>query len=399
MGAKSLRDRWRNRRWLLLLFLPMLAANAGCKPSPWGLWNSYTAHFLDDQGRVIDPRIADRTTSEGQAYSLFFALVDNDRDDFDRILNWTQANMAKGDLQNHLPGWLWGKSKDGAWTVLDSNSAADADVWMAYTLVEAGRLWKSPTYGNLGRGMMNQIARQEVAELPGFGAMLLPAPAGYVHERSATLKIWTLNPSYVPLFLFERLAVVDPAGPWQRIALNIPSFLRQSAVHGYAMDWVDFIPGDGFSPAPQQPPQDGKPGDPGLGSYDAIRVYLWAGLLNPGNRRRAEVLGAVPGMSAYLANHDAPPEKISDAGLPMAQDGPVGFSAALLPYLRAYPHLEKTTTAQMVRLSAQKNAETGLYGKDQAYYDQNLALFASGFLEGRFKFGLGGDLKVDWTHA
>jgi endo-1,4-beta-D-glucanase Y len=39
---------------------------------------------------------------------------------------------------------------------------------------------------------------------------------------------------------------------------------------------------------------------------------------------------------------------------------------------------------------------TGLYGKDLAYYDQNLALFATGFLSDRFRFGSGGELNVEW---
>jgi endoglucanase len=54
---------------------------------------------------------------------------------------------------------------------------------------------------------------------------------------------------------------------------------------------------------------------------------------------------------------------------------------------------------QMIRMSAQKDPGTGLYGKDQAYYDQNLALFASGFFEGRFRFGQSGELKVEWTRG
>ncbi len=101
-------------------------------------------------------------------------------------------------------------------------------------------------------------------------------------------------------------------------------------------------------------------------------------------------------MSAYLANHDAPPEKVSDQGIPLAQDGPVGFSAAVLPYLRAFPDLSKVSAQQMIRMSTQKNQSTGLYGKDLTYYDQNLALFATGFLDGRFRFGPGGELNVEW---
>jgi endoglucanase len=50
-------------------------------------------------------------------------------------------------------------------------------------------------------------------------------------------------------------------------------------------------------------------------------------------------------------------------------------------------------------LSAQKDAASGLYGKDLAYYDQNLALFATGFLDDRFRFGSGGELKVEWART
>jgi endoglucanase len=322
---------------------------------------------------------------------MFFALADNDRASFDRVLTWTQANLAGGDLQTHLPSWSWGKNQDGEWKALDPNPASDADVWLAYTLVEAGRLWKHPSYANLGRKLMEQIAKTEVANLPGFGLMLIPGPVGFVHDRT-----WTLNPSYLPLFIFERLAAVDPAGPWQQIALGIPRLLRQSARHGFAMDWVDYVPGDGFYPASEQPTKDAAPA---MGSYDAIRVYLWAGIMDGSGKKRADLLNAVPGMAAYLANHGAPPEKVSDQGIPLEQDGPIGFSAAVLPYLRAFPQMEKPNAQQTVRLSAQRDASTGLYGKDLAYYDQNLALFATGYLDGRFRFGPGGELKVEWTRS
>ena len=379
------------KRLLLIVSLLMLGATGGCKQGPWTLWDSYSARFIDAQGRVIDPQGGSRTTSEGQGYALFFSLVDNDRATFDRVLTWTQANLAGGDLQSHLPSWLWGKNKDGQWHTLDANPASDADVWIAYSLIEAGRLWKHPLYTNLGRQMMAQIAKTEVANLPGFGLVLVPGPTGFQHERR-----WTVNPSYMPLFIFERLATVDPAGPWGQIAQGIPRLLRQSARHGFAMDWVDFVPGDGFYPAPAHPE---NATEAPVGSYDAIRVYLWAGMLDGAGKTRAEVLDAIPGMSAYLANHDAPPEKVSDQGIPLAQDGPVGFSAAVLPYLRAFPHLEKPSSQQIIRMSGLKDQSTGLYGRDLAYYDQNLALFATGFLDGRFRFGVGGELKVDWTHS
>ena len=134
----------RTRLMLLVPFLFLLGGTGGCKQGPWTLWNSYAAHFIDAQGRVIDPQGGGRTTSEGQSYAMFFALVNNDQARFERLLKWTQTNLAQGDLATHLPAWLWGKTKEGEWKILDPNPASDADVWIAYSLVEAGRLWNKP---------------------------------------------------------------------------------------------------------------------------------------------------------------------------------------------------------------------------------------------------------------
>lgn len=377
---------------------------------------------------------------------MFFALADNDRARFDRLLEWTQKNMAAGSLATHLPGWLWGKARSGEWKLLDANSAADADCWMAYSLVEAGRLWNNPTYATLGRQMMDLIAKQEVADLPGFGYMLMPgATSEFVHGQT-----WTVNPSYVPLFVFERFDAIDPAGPWGAIALNLPRLLRQSTRQGFAMDWVNYQSDDGFIPAPGPAPDaallaaaaqaeapaakataadgakpasapaspkadPGKPADPApaantqtqdvqpatprppMGSYDAIRVYLWAGMTNPADGVRTELIAAVPAMGNYLTQHGAPPEKVNADGNPQPQAAPIGFSAALLPYLSSDSGLAHLAAQQRIRMGQQRDPATGLYGKDPAYYDQNLALFATGFLDERFGFGPHGELKVEWT--
>jgi endoglucanase len=379
------------KHWLLMVFVLALCPAGGCKEGSWPLWEAYKAHFIDSQGRVIDHTSGDRTTSEGQAYAMFFALVDDDRPTFERLLSWTKTNMAGGSLDARPAGWLWGQAGDGTWKQLDPNPAADADVWMAYTLIEAGRLWRAPSYTATVRSMLGWIARSEVSTMPGFGPILMPGPYGF-----QTKLTWTLNPSYMPLFLFERLAKEDPAGPWQQIALGIPRMLQDSARHGFAMDWVNYIPGDGFYPAPAMTTGNKDSDVPG-GSYDAIRVYLWAGMIDGSGTIRAQVLSAIPGMSVYLANHDAPPEKVSDQGIPLAQDGPVGFSAAVLPYLRAFPDAgPKIGARQTVRMAKLRDPSTGLYGKDLAYYDQNLALFSTGFLDDRFRFGPGGELNVQW---
>ena len=88
---------WRkglSKHWLLIVLVLALCATGGCKEGPWTLWDAYQARFIDAPGPRLRPHGGDRTTSEGQAYALFFALADNDRPAFDRILAWTQANLA-----------------------------------------------------------------------------------------------------------------------------------------------------------------------------------------------------------------------------------------------------------------------------------------------------------------
>ncbi len=383
---------WPATRLLLLIPLLLLfTATGGCREKTWPLWNAYSARFIDPLGRVIDPQSDQRTTSEGQSYALFFSLVANNRQQFDRVLSWTQTNLAGGSLATNLPAWLWGRDKDGVWKVLDQNSASDADTWIAYSLIEAGRLWKEPAYTQLGKAMLPLIANTEVATLPRFGPMLMPGRFGFQHEST-----WTLNPSYLAEFVLNRLATADPTGPWAEIAIRVPAVIEQASRHGFIMDWVDYVPGDGFYPT--VPLHEGVDVNTQSinGSYDAIRVYLWAGMMDPASTDRAHILNTIPSMATYLASHDAPPEKVNANGIPMEQDGPVGFSAAMLPYLRAYPSTSQASGRQMIRMAAQKDAATGLYGKGLTYYDQNLALFGTGFLEGRFRFGPAGELNVEW---
>jgi endoglucanase len=362
-------------------------AEQGTQTDHAKLWQAYTSRFISSDGRVIDHSRAEMTTSEGQSYGLFFSLVNNDRARFDKIFTWTEANLAGGDLATHLPSWSWGQNKAGKWGPLDPNSASDSDLWIAYDLIEAGRLWNDPHYASVGGKLAALIAHREVADLPGFGPALLPGPVGFKLPKS-----WILNPSYSPVFILDRLAKAQPAGPWADVAAMVPVLLERSAKSGFAMDWVSYTPGQGFTPCLV----NGHTGPAANGSYDAIRVYLWAGMLDDESPAKAPILKALSGMNLYLQQHPAPPEKISNQGVPQNNDGPSGFSAALLPYLKSIPN-DSAVAQQMVRLKSQLDEKSNLYGNPPAYYDQNLALFASGWMEQRFRFGSSGELLVPWS--
>ncbi len=386
--------KYRARRWSFISLSAMLVFAAsiasGCHAEQtWPLWDQYSARFIDGQGRVIDHSANEKTTSEGQSYALFFALVDNDKTRFAKVLSWTQTNLANGDLTAQLPAWSWGQAPDGSWKILDGNPAADSDLWIAYSLIEAGRLWRDPRYEKMGSAMASLIAQQEVAMVPGVGTTLLAGARGF-HPDAST---WILNPSYLPLPVLTRFANASPVGPWNAVIASLRPLLRNGSGAGYAMDWVGA--GTGVRPIPAP----GSKETQAIGSYDAIRVYLWLGISDPATPGRGELLGYVTGMAAYLKSHTVPPEKVDSAGKALNAAGPAGFSAALVPFLDA-ERMRSEQKVQADRLAGMKDPASGLYGNgpnDLRYYDQNLALFSTGWTDERYRFGSDGRLRVKWN--
>jgi endoglucanase len=124
-------------------------------------------------------------------------------------------------------------------------------------------------------------------------------------------------------------------------------------------------------------------------------VYLWAGLLDPATPNRDALLNALQGMLRRLRTNPTPPAKVTDDGRVDDPRGPVGFSAALRPYLIAIG--EKDLDRELgVRVRSQRDEKTGLYGNPARYYDQNLLLFALGATERQFWFDADGTLRLAW---
>lgn len=357
----------------------------------WPLWAAFLDRFVDrEQGRVMEPTAESRTTSEAQAYGLFFSLVAGDRESFDRILNWTTNNLASGDLGKSLPAWLWGQAEDGAWQVLDPNSASDADLWLSYTLLEAGRLWNDPPLAALGREIAQQIDTREVVEFSGR-AMLLPGAEGFLRwagdDPSREVRGFYTNPSYLTPQLIARLSHEMPEARWAAILAEVPRVWSEARIEGFPSDWAYFESGTYRAEAP--------PHIEAAASYDAIRVYLWAGMLHPDFAGRDALLKPLDKMLEYLRDHAVPPELVPLQGEWKPQGG-VGFSAALLPLLAAGSGGDALDRQREVVRIAFDGGNFSVGGEELPYYDHCLYLFAQGFDEGWFRFGSRGQLNVSW---
>jgi endoglucanase len=378
--------------------LPALAARAAGSAAPpaapqcpnWPAWQDFCRQFLRDGDRVIDPA-SERahTVSEGQSYALFFALVANDRGRFERILRWTEDNLAGGDLALHLPAWQWGRRDDGGYGVLDANSAADADLWLVYVLGEAGRLWQQRRYLALSSVLAERILREESASVPGLGRTLLPGPQGFAYDD----RRWRLNPCYTPLFLARWLVTRSADPRWAQVLASNLRLLRESAPRGFAPDWawygVSGQPAGGpAAPATAAGFDAAPPAADRVGSYDAVRVYLWLGITAPSDPQRAGLLEHFAPMADLVERDGFPPRSIDVFDGSVQGAGPAGFSAALLPFLDA---LQRPAAARTQALRLQAQAVPA-----DAYFEQSLSLFALGWREHRYALDADGSLLPAW---
>lgn len=342
--------------------------------SLWPRWVEFRTAAVEG-GRVIDRSDARLiTTSEGQSYGMFFALVANDRATFKAIWDWSKTNLCAGDCAKTRVAWLWGASapvvgkdakdaKDVTWGVIDSNNATDADLWMAYSLLEAAKRWGVESYRTDAMALLERV-KADTRVVRGLGRVLLPANVGF--EKNGDV---VLNPSYYPISLLKGLERVDPF--WHEVRLASLRVLYRSAESGFSPDWVAF--GQRWGTRNRD--------EGSVGSWNAIRVYLWAGLMSPEDPDALRLKVALRPMLDVTRAAYYTPEDTDTAANTVSTSGPLAFSACLLPWLK------NEKAGAYIRSGL---AQMALTGED--YYRSVLALFAMGFDEGRYAFDEDGSL-------
>lgn len=372
---------------VIICALQMNLANAStaCPQKNWPLWEIFKANYIRADGRVIagvEPQF--QSFSEGQSYAMFFSLIANDPSTFEILWRWSKVNLANNDIENNLPAWTWGKSEDGTWKILDQNSASDADLWYVYNLLEAGRIWHRTDYTADANKLIKLIEAKSIVTLPGLGKMLLPGPFGF----SLSENEWQLNPSYLPIPILRRLTLNNKNSPWSEIAKNTGQMLRESSPRQLTPNWINYRKTSnktgGFI-------LDSIKGDDG--SYDAIRVYLWAGMTSTKDPLSKSIMHSSVGMEKLIEQNGMPPEHVNTVTGKFAGIAPLGFSSALLPYL-SHSRKPILLNSQLERVQAIDFSK-----KPPIYYDFVLSLFGIGWNENRYRFESDGLIKLHWNLA
>jgi endoglucanase len=228
-------------------------------------WLSFRKRFVQPNGRVLDTGNGGQSHTEGQGWTMLFAVRFDDPDTFWRVYAWTQRVLRRP--TDALHAWRCGPSPDDR--VDDLNNATDGDLVMAWALLEAGTRWNDPSLTEAGTRLASDIVRLLVRD-PGNRRVLIPGLRGFEHSDYVVV-----NPSYYIFPAFPVLAAACPDPAWVEIVAHGLDLLRaaQFGHWGLPPDWLAVPVGAG----PLRP----APGQTARFSFDAVRVPLymaWAGL-------------------------------------------------------------------------------------------------------------------------
>jgi endo-1,4-beta-D-glucanase Y len=176
--------------------------------------------YVEADGRVVRRDEGGDVVSEGQAYGMLIAVAVDDETRFRAIWDWTKSQLRRPD---GLLSWRWA---DG--TVTDVNSAADADLDAARSLVLAGRRFHAPDLSEDGKRLGADILH---AETVAVGTRTAPpgdlAPPGewvigpgrvMVAGNWATAPPYSIDPGYFSPRAERELMLVSADQRWQEIS-------------------------------------------------------------------------------------------------------------------------------------------------------------------------------------
>lgn len=335
-------------------------------------WKYYKEHFIVSYGQVIDPQ-TDTTNSEAQAYALLRAVYMDDKPTFDGVWQWTKDHLQHR-REDSLLSWQWGK-KDGKEQVLDSASAADADLDIALALILAHKKWGKEEYKNEASELISNIWKKEVVRVSGRYYLTSGS-------NSARPNGYLLNPSYISPAHYKLFSEYDK-NPWETLVNDSYLFLEELAFTTQSPlvpNWVmiDSFSGEIFQAnAYVENPYNYDYG------FDAFRIYFRVGLDEMWNNdKRAK--------DFLKASQNFYSEEIAKGRIYAI------YSLNGIPQV-SYDSLSTTMAGIFVLTNIDRNMADLLYNRElgrvfnfdkgywkdgKNYYDQNWAWFGTAYFSG-----------------
>lgn len=187
-----------------------------------GIWNSYKKEYLEPNTyRTLDKQQNNITTSEGQSYTMLRSVWMDDKKTFDYSWTWTKYNMQR--KSDSLFSWLFGQKSDGKYGIIEEkggiNTASDADVDIATSLIFASNRWGQKEYYDEAKKIITDIWNLQVAEVDGKYILL----SNDIEKKSESS--FVINPSYFAPYAFKIFAQIDQKNNWNKLAQDSYTWL------------------------------------------------------------------------------------------------------------------------------------------------------------------------------
>jgi endoglucanase len=252
---------------------PTPASSQGSTPLPTHVSaaaNAFLARYVTSDGRALRHDQGDDVVSEGQAYGMLIAELANRPDLVRTIWTWTQAHLQR-------PDSLLAFHANASGTILDDQSAADADVLTSYALLR----YDGPDQGRLhddGKRVATAVLDVETTDVAG-------APVIVAGPWAKATDPPTVNPSYWMPSVFAALAHLGDDQRWQWAATTAVELVRDATGAGRSLptNWAQL---DGGRLVPITDP--GGPA-PALYGLDAARLPVWFGTACTADARQLAV--------------------------------------------------------------------------------------------------------------
>jgi endoglucanase len=333
-------------------------------------WQIYSQRFIQGDGRIIDREDRDRSTSEGQAYALMRAVWIDDRDAFDRVLQWSETNLQRrkldGSRADKLWAWKWGQQPDGSWGPIDGNFASDGDIDAITALIWASRRWNQPQYLDLARQKLADLWDYSTVSGTSGSRYLLPGPKeAFQPEPNRVL----LNPSYFAPYAFRLFAEVDAERDWLSLTESSYRVLEETgklSTVGLPSDWVE------LNLANDQVSASTNPNLPSRYGFDAYRVW-WRVALDAAwyqHPQARQYLQRLQPLQLQWQAHQSIPAQIDLQGNSMVPYESTAQYAMLYAAFRVTDPDLATAIYQQKLVPVYRD---GFWDNESAYYVQNLS--------------------------
>ncbi len=346
----------------LLLLAAILICSKACSYSKAldlrEMYTLYKQEYMSPDGRIMDPKNSDYTTSEGQAYMLIQSLLEEDRDTFDLVYSWTCNNLRRSD---NLFSWNWGKNSEGKYGIIDINSASDADVDIAFSLLIAYQTWHDEKYLKYARKIIDSIWDNETKSIDNH-IVLMP---GVTQMSNPTLE---LNPSYFSTYAFKLFQLYDKSHNWDKVVDSSYYYLNVSMSKtktGLPPNW--FLIQDSKVKLEDSVRSDF--------SYDAVRVFprIYLDYIMTGDQRALQILGNANFFVKNWKDTQNIYVNYKHTGMIRDKDKFVGSIAVLIPAIGV---CDKDVASQIYQQEVLPYLNNAYYwSKRQDYYGKNLLFF------------------------